>query len=140
MNLDFQNKLREMGAEVLTLLNMPEEVFETPVVVNEKLQNYWSHEEEIMQAIRYFLTEGRGDIDGVIFLISFACGPDSLISELIMRDMKVVRLPYLSIIMDEHTGDAGLKTRIGAFVEMIKRKKKAKARQKQESVQEVEIY
>jgi predicted nucleotide-binding protein (sugar kinase/HSP70/actin superfamily) len=57
-----------------------------------------------------------------------------------MRDMKVVRLPYLSIIMDEHTGDAGLKTRIGAFVEMIKRKKKAKAREKKEDVQEVKIY
>lgn len=140
MNLDFQNKLRDMGAEVISLLNLPEEVFETPVVVNKKLQNYWSHEEEIMQAIRYFLTEGRGDIDGVIFLISFACGPDSIISELIMRDMKVVRLPYLSIIMDEHTGDAGLKTRIGAFVEMIKRKKKAKAREKRENIQEVEIY
>mgnify|MGYP006278667717 CR=1 FL=1 len=140
MNLDFQNKLREMGAEVLSLRNMPKEVFETPVVVNRKLQNYWSHEEEIMQAIRYFLTKGREEIDGVIFLISFACGPDSIISELIMRDMKVVRLPYLSIIMDEHTGDAGLKTRIGAFVEMIKRKKKLKAKQKKETPQEVELY
>jgi predicted nucleotide-binding protein (sugar kinase/HSP70/actin superfamily) len=132
LNLDFQNKLREMDAEVLTIQNMPESVFKVPVVVNNKLQNYWSHEEEIMQAIRYFLTKGRDEIDGVIFLISFACGPDSLISELIMRDMKVVKLPYLAIIMDEHTGDAGLKTRIGAFVEMIKRKKKFEANKKQE--------
>ena len=30
-----------------------------------------------MQAIRHFLTEGRDEIDGVIFLISFACGPDN---------------------------------------------------------------
>jgi predicted nucleotide-binding protein (sugar kinase/HSP70/actin superfamily) len=85
---------------------------------------YWRHEEEIMQAIRYFLTKGRGEIDGVIFLISFACGPDSLISELIMRDMKVVGLPFLEITMDEHSGEAGMITRIEAFVEMARRKKK----------------
>lgn len=133
INLDFQNKLREMDVEVLTIENMPESIFKVPVVVNRKLQNYWSHEEEIMQAIRYFLTKGREEIDGVIFLISFACGPDSLISELIMRDMKVVKLPYLAIIMDEHSGDAGLKTRIGAFVEMIKRKKKFESKREQKA-------
>jgi predicted nucleotide-binding protein (sugar kinase/HSP70/actin superfamily) len=77
-----------------------------------------------MQAIRFFLTKGRNEIDGVIFLISFACGPDSLISELIMRDMKVVGLPFLEIIMDEHSGEAGLLTRVESFVEMIRRKKK----------------
>ena len=110
--------------EVLTIENMPESVFKIPVIVNKKLRNYWRHEEEIMQAIRYFLTKGRDEIDGVIFLISFACGPDSLISELIMRDMKVVGLPYLAIIMDEHSGEAGLLTRIESFVEMIKRKKR----------------
>ncbi|KKN21218.1 hypothetical protein LCGC14_0927740, partial [marine sediment metagenome] len=64
------------------------------------------------------------EIDGVVFLISFACGPDSLISELIMRDMKVVRLPFLEITMDEHSGEAGLLTRVESFVEMVRRKKK----------------
>ena len=95
-----------------------------PVIINKKLRNYWKHEEEIMQSIRYFLTKGKDEIDGVIFLISFACGPDSIISELIMRDMKVVGLPFLEIIMDEHSGEAGLLTRIESFTEMIRRRKK----------------
>ncbi len=137
INLDFQKKLHEMGAEVLTIENLPESVFKVPVVVNRKLQNYWIHEEELMQAVRYYLTKGRNEIDGVVFLISFACGPDSLISELIMRDMKVVRLPYLAIIMDEHSGDAGLKTRIGAFTEMIKRKKRFEIEKRE---QKAEIF
>ena len=77
-----------------------------------------------MQSIRYFLTKGRGEIEGVIFLISFACGPDSLISELIMRDMKVVRLLFLEITMDEHRGETGLLTRVESFFEMVRRKKK----------------
>jgi predicted nucleotide-binding protein (sugar kinase/HSP70/actin superfamily) len=125
VNLDFQKKLRDQGCEVITLENLPEELFKEPVVINRRFKNYWGHETEIMQAIRYFLTKGRKEIDGVIFLISFACGPDSLIAELIMRDMKVVGLPFLQVIMDEHTGEAGLLTRIESFIEMIKRKKRS---------------
>ncbi|MFX1411357.1 MAG: acyl-CoA dehydratase activase-related protein [Promethearchaeota archaeon] len=124
INLDFQKKLRDQGVEVLTIENLPESIFKVPVIVNKRLRNYWKHEEEIMQSIRYFLTKGRDEIDGVIFLVSFACGPDSLISELIMRDMKVVGLPFLEITMDEHSGEAGMITRIEAFVEMARRKKK----------------
>ncbi|MFW9875006.1 MAG: acyl-CoA dehydratase activase-related protein [Candidatus Thorarchaeota archaeon] len=124
INLDFQKKLRDQGVEVITIENLPESLFKEPVIINKRLRNYWRHEEEIMQSIRYFLTKGRGEIDGVIFLISFACGPDSLISELIMRDMKVVGLPFLEITMDEHSGEAGLLTRVESFVEMVRRKKK----------------
>lgn len=123
VNLDFQKKLRDQGVEAITIENMPEEIFREPVLVNKKLRNYWRHEEEIMQAIRYFLTKGREEIDGVIFLISFACGPDSIIAELIMRDMKVVGLPFLQIIIDEHSGEAGLITRVESFCELLKRKK-----------------
>jgi len=130
INLDFQKKLQDQGVEVLTIENMPESVFRKPVIVNKRLRNYWRHEEEIMAAIRYYLTKGRGEIDGVIFLISFACGPDSLISELIMRDMKKVGLHFLNVIMDEYTGEAGLLTRIESFTEMIKRKKRMQAGKK----------
>jgi predicted nucleotide-binding protein (sugar kinase/HSP70/actin superfamily) len=38
--------------------------------------------------------------------------------------MKVVGLPFLEIIMDEHSGEAGLLTRVESFVEMIRRKKR----------------
>ena len=139
VNLDFQKKLRDQGVEVLTIENMPEYIFKTPVIVNKRLRNYWIHEEEFMQAIRYFLTKGRDKIDGVIFLISFACGPDSLIAELIMRDMKVVGLPFLQIIMDEHSGEAGMMTRIESFTDMIKRKKrKLQLDKEQKERQEVE--
>ncbi len=41
-----------------------------------------------------------------------------------MRDMKVVDLPFLEITMDEHSGEAGMITRIEAFVEMARRTKK----------------
>ena len=89
------------------------------------------------------MTKGRKEIDGVVFLISFACGPDSLISELIMRDMKVVGLPFLEITMDEHSGEAGLLTRVESFVEMVRRKKQKllelEAKQKIDMKQKIDI-
>jgi predicted nucleotide-binding protein (sugar kinase/HSP70/actin superfamily) len=127
VNLDFYKKLKKQDCSVITLENLPHEVFKLPVIINKSLRNYWTHEEEILAAARYFLTKGRKEIDGVIFLISFACGPDSLMSELIMRDMKVVNLPFLALIIDEHSGEAGILTRIESFVDMIKRKKRVLA-------------
>ena len=142
INLDFQKKLRDQGVEVFTIENLPESIFKVPVIINKRLRNYWIHEEEIMQSIRYFLTKGRKEIDGVVFLVSFACGPDSLISELIKRDMKVVGLPFLEIIMDEHSGEAGLLTRVESFVEMVRRKKrkllKLEAKQRIEADQTID--
>ncbi len=135
VNMDFQKKLKAQDVDVFTIENLPEDIFRVPVVVNKKLRNYWQHEEEIMQAIRYFLTTGRDEIDGVIFLISFACGPDSVIAELIMRDMKVVKLPFLQLIMDEHSGEAGLSTRIESFVELLKRRKLKLAAQQKAALQ-----
>ncbi|NVM36817.1 MAG: hypothetical protein HWN81_14570 [Candidatus Lokiarchaeota archaeon] len=53
-----------------------------------------------------------------------------------MRDMKVVGLPFLEITMDEHSGEAGLLTRVESFVEMVRRKKKKLAAdtQKKETI------
>lgn len=122
-NMSMMEKIQEMGANVLALENLPERVFEHRVKVSDKFDNYWGNEQEILQASNYFYNSGADEIDGVIFLISFACGPDSLIAEIVMRDMKDRGVPYMSLILDEHSGNAGLMTRIETFVEMIKRKK-----------------
>jgi predicted nucleotide-binding protein (sugar kinase/HSP70/actin superfamily) len=34
-----------------------------------------------------------------------------------------MNIPYLSLILDEHSGEGGLATRIEAFVDMIRREK-----------------
>lgn len=56
-------------------------------------------------------------IDGIIFLSSFGCGIDAIISEVIKED--IINLPLLMIKIDEHTGDAGLDTRLEAFFDML---------------------
>lgn len=126
INQDLFERLRSMDAQPLTIEMLPDEVFDKRVQINVqvgKLENFWENEEEIMATTRYFLREGHGRVDGVIFLISFACGPDSLIQELVMRDLKKMKVPYLELILDEHSGESGLITRVESFIDMVRRTK-----------------
>lgn len=123
ININLIDRLKSMDCNIFTIEKMKEEIFNKKVTINQQYQQYWQTEDEILKTARYFLNEGRKEIDGVIFLISFACGPDSLIQEIVMRDMSEKKIPYLSLILDEHSGESGMVTRVQALIEMIRRKK-----------------
>ncbi len=60
----------------------------------------------------------RERIDGIVLLVSFPCGPDSLCAELIQR--RVSELPVCVIVLDELTGTGGLHTRLESFCDIVK--------------------
>lgn len=60
---------------------------------------------------------------GMIFLTSFACGPDSLLGELLRRRAERAGVPFLLLALDEHAAEAGLVTRLEAFTDMLGRRK-----------------
>jgi predicted nucleotide-binding protein (sugar kinase/HSP70/actin superfamily) len=84
---------------------------------------YWANELEITGAAGSFMT--NKNIDGIITLTAFGCGPDSLMIERITRYAKRLQKPLLNLTVDEHTGEAGFITRIEAFTDMLFRKKRA---------------
>ncbi len=59
-------------------------------------------------------------VDGIIYVSSFACGIDSIVIDLIKH--RIGDFPFLILKLDEHTGEAGLETRIEAFVDMLERR------------------
>jgi predicted nucleotide-binding protein (sugar kinase/HSP70/actin superfamily) len=61
-------------------------------------------------------------LDGAIFVTSFACGPDSLIGEVLKWHARQMEIPFLLLTLDEHTAEAGMVTRLEAFVDMIGRR------------------
>ncbi|MBD3229563.1 MAG: hypothetical protein GF329_15385 [Candidatus Lokiarchaeota archaeon] len=123
INMDLISKLKKMNAKVITLENLPLHIFERQTVITNTLKNYWGNEEEILSAVNYLFTHDEL-IDGIIFICSFCCGPDSLIDEIMQRDSKKLGIPYICLVIDEHSGQAGVNTRVEAFVDMIVRKKK----------------
>lgn len=61
--------------------------------------------------------------DGMIFLTSFACGPDSLVGEQLRLQAGRRGVPFLLLALDEHTAEAGLVTRLEAFTDMLRRRR-----------------
>ena len=79
---------------------------------------YWTYNKELIGAIEHYIDQ----IDGVIFITTFPCGPDSLVNELCLR--KIKGIPMATIILDELQGEAGLHTRIESFIDIIREKKR----------------
>lgn len=84
--------------------------------------SYWAYEEEITGAGGYYL---HNEAEGIIALSAFGCGPDSLMIELVRRRARQIGKPFLSIVLDEHTAETGLMTRIEAFIDMIRRRRES---------------
>ena len=52
----------------------------------------------------------------MIAVAAFACGPDAVLLESVEKLCRRRDRPFLKLILDEHTGEAGLVTRFEAFV------------------------
>ena len=74
----------------------------------------WSYNQELLGALAMY----KDDIDGIILLTAFPCGPDSLVNEVIIRRTK--DKPIISLVVDEMEGLAGLETRIESFIDIIR--------------------
>jgi predicted nucleotide-binding protein (sugar kinase/HSP70/actin superfamily) len=59
----------------------------------------------------------KDQIDGIIYLSSFSCGLDSIVTELIREHVKDIPLMVLKI--DGHKGMEGYLTRIEAFADLL---------------------
>ena len=77
---------------------------------------YWKYNKDIIGIIPLL----KDRIDGILFLSTFPCGPDSLVNELLMRKLKI---PYLNLIIDEESGSAGMETRLESFMDILEQKK-----------------
>lgn len=75
---------------------------------------YWTNSRQVLGAVEHW----REHVDGVVFLVTFPCGPDSLVTELAVRRFKGV--PMVTLIVDEHSGETGLHTRLESFVDILR--------------------
>ncbi len=83
---------------------------------------YWTYEEEVVGAGGHYL---QSSADGVIGIMAFGCGPDSLMMEMVRRQAATLRsTPFMCLTLEEHTAEGGLVTRLEAFLDMIHRRKR----------------
>ena len=64
--------------------------------------------------------------DGIIHISPFTCMPEIMSQNIFPTIRTEHEIPILPLIMDEQTGSAGYITRLEAFVDLMRRKKRAK--------------
>lgn len=117
LNMDIVNKLTAKGIGIITEEFAPGSVSETQVKKLLK-KPFWTFQRNLFGASTAFCQQKK--IHGIIYLSSFACGIDSVVIDLIR--FHIGDFPMLVIKLDEHTGEAGVDTRLEAFIDMLERR------------------
>jgi predicted nucleotide-binding protein (sugar kinase/HSP70/actin superfamily) len=81
---------------------------------------HWEFGKELMEKIEVILEKFTEKIAGAIEISSFLCGCDAVLKEFIEKAFKEKKIPFLYLIIDEHTADAGLQTRVEAFIDTLR--------------------
>ncbi len=76
----------------------------------------WTYNKELVGAIEMY----KDQVDGIVIMSSFPCGPDSLVNEMLVRRIKKA---MVTLILDVQDGTAGRETRLESFIDIIKLKK-----------------
>lgn len=117
-NLEIIKKINQRGYRVETLEMVPaaevrRRLKQLPFVQ----QSHWYLTNEEFGALLHF--GQRPDIIGIVYLIPFNCGPDFMVEETVIADLRKHK-PVAIISIDESTGEAGLTTRLDAFIDMLR--------------------
>jgi predicted CoA-substrate-specific enzyme activase len=76
---------------------------------------YWPNGQKMIAAAQLV---AKSDRLYAVYLSNFRCGPDSFIWHYITEELK--EKPFLHLEVDEHSADAGMVTRIEAFLDSLK--------------------
>lgn len=117
-NLDLLNKLK-VDVDLKLIEETRSEVIDNSLRGLRK-KIFWSQAKKILGAGYSYVEDET--INGVIYLTCFGCGMDSISQDMLARRARKAHKPYMVITLDEHSGEAGLVTRIEAFLDMIVRR------------------
>lgn len=119
------SKLRRLGANIITQDMLDDKIVEEYAQKLPK-KMFWTMGKKILGSNLYFLENHK--VDGIVYLTCFGCGPDSFVTELVKIEAgRKKNIPLMVLTVDEHTGEAGIITRLEAFIDMIRRRQKHKA-------------
>lgn len=117
INMGIPNKFASRGIEVVPFDFLPYEscVYKGPAELYGRNLT-WAFGQMILKAASF--VEQHEQLFGV-YITNFSCGPDSFLLTYFRDIMK--DKPSLTLEIDSHTADAGLNTRIEAFLDIVQR-------------------
>ena len=137
-NHHLEEKLGYMGVEVVRKNTI--EAWIGPIMKLKIFKDSFKEEKEIEEAADPYLSHsvgGEGQItvgnvvlaheeglDGAIQVIPFTCMPEIVAETILKKVSEDLDFPTLTLIYDEQTGEEGLNTRVEAFVDLLKKRRK----------------
>lgn len=115
ISLDIIQRVREYGS-VLTAEMVSPEIARGEMDTIAEGERLWSFEAQVLGAALHYLRNRT--VDRLILVGSFECGPESVIESYVEEEARRQGIPFLLITLDEHTGEAGIVTRIEAFMDV----------------------
>lgn len=116
-NMNLMRKLKKLGVIVTTGEEISSEEINRHMRGLLKTPYWMFYRENLGRACQ--LVKDR-EVDGIIYISSFCCGTDSITIEMIKS--RIGDFPMLVLKLDEHTAEAGIDTRLEAFVELLERR------------------
>ena len=117
LNMGLIKKLYNKGVDIATVNDINENEYRL-YSYNKNKRIFWTQGRKII-GTAYSLIEGH-KVDGIIYISAFGCGLDSVLIYPIEKKSHDYNIPFMTITFDEHTGEAGIDTRIEAFLDMMK--------------------
>lgn len=117
-SMNIIEKLKKRDIDIITVDMIDDEIINRNVK-HLKKQMFWNYGRKAIGAVSHLIE--KGNIDGIICLMAFGCGIDSFVCDLIERRIrKDSKIPFIVLNIDEHSGEAGMNTRLEAFIDMIR--------------------
>ncbi len=138
VNLNLETRLGEMGVEVIRTLWLSENILHR---VHLDFWSWRSKSRALRAAEPYLgydvgaecnvsvgdtIISRRRGYDGIIHLMPFTCMPEIVAQSILPKVSRDYNMPVLTFILDEHTAEAGMMTRLEAFVDLLARRKSCK--------------
>ncbi|MCK4895467.1 MAG: hypothetical protein KAS47_01560 [Candidatus Heimdallarchaeota archaeon] len=148
-SLGVRKKLQKLGVDLITSQQMPRNLIERQLlrlsmidfglefsepeklpfeVIEKHLVGrndylYFEFEHDIVGTAMHYLE--NQNIDGILMLVNFICGPISVSMEYAKHFAKKIKAetPLAILTLDAHTGEAGFQTRLEAFCDILRMKK-----------------
>ncbi|HEU65520.1 MAG TPA: CoA activase, partial [Chloroflexi bacterium] len=124
LNLNIAKKLRHLGVLAIPFDLLPLDRIELPPHYSNLV---WKNEQNLLRAA--ILAKNNRSLNPIM-ITNYGCGPDAFFWKYLEETME--EDPYLLLEVDEHSGDAGMVTRIEAFLDTLDRPKARVKEERQE--------
>ncbi|MDH4067908.1 MAG: acyl-CoA dehydratase activase, partial [Dehalococcoidia bacterium] len=124
LNLNVAKKLRHLGMLAIPFDLLPLDEVELPAHYSNLV---WKNEQNLLRAA--IMAKNNPSLNPMM-ITNYGCGPDAFFWKYLEETME--EDPYLLVEVDEHSGDAGMVTRVEAFLDTLGRRKTGAKEERQE--------